>query len=186
MSISHSNKLPPLEIPARAGAPGEQPPQDHELVLRMVAMPADANVYGHIFGGWLMAQADLAAAVLPARVAQGRIVTVAFNNFLFLQPVHPGDLLSFYARILHIGNTSMTVHIGIYAEYYARQGHFAKVAETTVTYVAIDEHGNPRPVPRPQQQLQSQPFMPPAGDVPKKAPPEKRIDSAMGALGMFA
>ncbi|MBO7411777.1 MAG: acyl-CoA thioesterase [Ottowia sp.] len=178
MSISHNNKLPPLEAPERANVPGEQPPQDHELVLRMVAMPSDANVYGNIFGGWLMAQADVAAAILPARVAQGRIVTVAFNNFLFKQPVHPGDLLSFYARMLHVGNSSMTVHIGIYAEYFTRQGQFSKVAETTVTYVAIDEYGNPRPVPRQQQpHVQSQPYMP-----PMNAQENHHIDTAMGAL----
>lgn len=186
MSISHSNKLPPLADRARGDAPNELPPQDHELVLRTVAMPADANVYGNIFGGWLMAQADVAAAILPARVAQGRIVTVAFNNFLFKQPVHPGDLLSFYARMLHIGNSSMTVHIGIYAEYFARQGHYTKVAETTVTYVAIDEHGNPRQVPRQQQpHVQSQPYMPPAESAPQKKP-EKRFDTEMGALGALA
>ena len=184
MSLKHNNKLPPLEIPERVNAPGEQPPADHELVLRTVAMPADANVYGNIFGGWLMAQADVAAAILPARVAQGRIVTVAFNNFLFRQPVHPGDLLSFYARMLHIGNSSMTVHIGIYAEYFARQGHYTKVAETTVTYVAIDEHGNPRQVPR-QPQAQSLPYMPPQEDASEKKS-EKRIDSTMGALDVFA
>ena len=178
MSISHNNKLPPLEAPERANVPGEQPPQDHELVLRMVAMPSDANVYGNIFGGWLMAQADVAAAILPARVAQGRIVTVAFNNFLFKQPVHPGDLLSFYARMLHVGNSSMTVHIGIYAEYFTRQGQFSKVAETTVTYVASDEYGNPRPVPRQQQpHVQSQPYMP-----PMNAQENHHIDTAMGAL----
>lgn len=184
MSISQTNKLPPLAVPARGNAPGEQPPEDHELVLRVVAMPSDANVYGQIFGGWLMAQADVAAAILPARVAQGRIVTVAFNNFLFKQPVHPGDLLSFYARMLHVGNSSMTVHIAIYAEFFTRQGHIAKVAETTVTYVAIDEYGNPRQVPR--QQQQSQPYMPPADSAPEKRAPERRVDSAMGALGMFA
>lgn len=184
MSFSHNNKLPPLADPPRGDAPNEPPPQDHELVLRTVAMPADANVYGNIFGGWLMAQADVAAAILPARVAQGRIVTVAFNNFLFRQPVHPGDLLSFYARMLHIGNSSMTVHIGIYAEYFARQGHYTKVAETTVTYVAIDEHGNPRPVPRQQPQLRSQPYMPPP-EAPEKRT-EKRFDTEMGALSALA
>ena len=175
MSLKPNNKLPPLEAPERANAPYEQPPADHELVLRVVATPSDANLYGHIFGGWLLAQADVAAAILPARIAQGRIVTVAFNNFLFKHPVHPGDLLSFYARMLHVGNTSMTVHIGIYAEYITRQGHFIKVAETTVTYVAIDEYGNPRPVPRPQQSPQ-------VLARPVEASEHRRIDTTMGAL----
>ena len=162
--------------------PGDELPHDHELVLRVMATPADANINGHIFGGWLMAQADMAAAVLPARMAQGRITTVAFNNFLFKQPAHPGDVLSFYARMLHVGNSSMTVHIAIYAEYLTRQGHFLKVAETTVTYVAIDEQGRPRSVPRPQQAAQLQPYMPPVAENESEKRPAKRFDTEMSAL----
>ena len=178
MSATYDNKLPPLASHARGDTPGERPPQDHELVLRVIAVPADANLNGHIFGGWLMAQADVAAAILPARVAQGRITTVAFNNFLFKQPVHPGDLLSFYARMLHIGNSSMTVHIGIYAEHIMHQGHFSKVAETTVTYVAIDEQGRPRAVPRPLPHMQQRENL--GMNIPEES--TGRIDTALGAL----
>ena len=84
-------------------------PDDRQLVLRVMPMPADANGNGDIFGGWIMAQVDLAGAVLPARIAKGRIATVAVNQFVFKQPVSIGDLLSFYAKVERIGNTSVTV-----------------------------------------------------------------------------
>jgi acyl-CoA thioesterase YciA len=87
-----------------------------ELVLRVIPMPADSNANGDIFGGWIMAQVDVAGAVLPARIARGRIATVAVNQFVFKQPVSVGDLLSFYARVLRVGNTSVTVHVEVYAE----------------------------------------------------------------------
>ena len=91
-------------------------PQDKELVLRVMPLPADANANGDIFGGWIMAQVDLAGSVLPARIAKGRIATVAVNQFIFKQPVSVGDLLSFYARVERIGRTSITVHVEVYAE----------------------------------------------------------------------
>ncbi|HMC14977.1 MAG TPA: hotdog domain-containing protein, partial [Albitalea sp.] len=84
--------------------------------MRVMPMPADTNGNGDIFGGWIMAQVDLAGGVLPARMAKGRIATVAVNQFVFKQPVSVGDLLSFYAKVERIGNTSVTVHVEVYAE----------------------------------------------------------------------
>jgi acyl-CoA thioesterase YciA len=110
-------------------------------------MPADANANGDIFGGWIMAQVDLAGAVLPARIARGRIATVAVNQFLFKQPVSVGDLLSFYARVTRVGNTSVTVEVEVYAERNPERPQVVKVTEATLTYVAIDAQGVPRPLP---------------------------------------
>ena len=80
-------------------------------MLRVMPMPADANANGDVFGGWIMAQVDLAGAVLPARIAKGRIATVAVNQFIFKQPVSVGDLVSFYARVSKVGRTSVTVDV---------------------------------------------------------------------------
>ena len=131
-------------------APETSLPADHELVLKVIPMPADANANGDIFGGWVMAQVDLAGAVLPARYAQGRMATVAVNQFIFKQPVRVGDILSFLAKMERIGRTSLTVNVGVYAERFNRQGHYIKVTEATLTYVAIDDEGRPREIPRPQ------------------------------------
>jgi acyl-CoA thioesterase YciA len=90
-------------------------PQDKELVLKVIPMPADCNANGDIFGGWVMAQVDLAGSVLPARRAQGRMATVAVNEFIFKQPVRIGDLLSFYSEITRVGRTSITVRVEVYA-----------------------------------------------------------------------
>jgi acyl-CoA thioesterase YciA len=123
-------------------------PDGSELVMRVMPLPADTNSNGDIFGGWLMAQVDLAGAVLPSRVAKGRIATVAVNQFLFKQTVSVGDLLSFYARIERIGNTSITVHMEVYAERNPANLQVVKVTEANLTYVAIDAAGKPRPLPR--------------------------------------
>mgnify|MGYP003608744994 CR=1 FL=1 len=141
----HSPLRPPNQNPV--DAPAEELPQDHHLVLKVIPLPADANANGDIFGGWVMAQMDLAGSVLPARHAQGRMATVAVNEFIFKQPVRVGDILSFYAKMLRIGTSSMTVRVGVYAERMASQGRYIKVTEATMTYVAIDEQGRPRPVP---------------------------------------
>jgi acyl-CoA thioesterase YciA len=118
-----------------------------QLVLRVMPLPADVNANGDIFGGWIMAQVDLAGAVLPARIAKGRIATVAVNQFIFKQPVSMGDLLSFYARVTRIGTTSVTVRVEVYAERNPAQLHVVKVTEADLTYVAIDREGKPRPLP---------------------------------------
>ena len=122
-------------------------PDDRQLVLRVMPMPADANGNGDIFGGWIMAQVDLAGAVLPARIAKGRIATVAVNEFVFKQPVSMGDLLSFYAKVERIGRTSVTVNVEVYAERNPADLHVVKVTEANLTYVAIDHEGKPRPIP---------------------------------------
>ena len=123
-------------------------PTGEELVLRMMPMPADANGNGDIFGGWIMAQIDLAGSVLPARISRGRITTVAVNEVVFKQPVSVGDLLSFYAKVVRVGNTSVTVHVDVYAERNPANPHVVKVTEANLTYVAIDREGKPRQVPK--------------------------------------
>ncbi|MEQ1805862.1 MAG: acyl-CoA thioesterase [Burkholderiaceae bacterium] len=130
------NQLSPLQLPG-----------DRQLVMRVMPMPADSNSNGDIFGGWIMAQVDLAGAVLPARIAKGRIVTVAVNQFIFKQPVSMGDLLSFYAKVEHVGRTSVTVHVEVYAERNPANLQVVKVTEANVTYVAIDASGQPRELP---------------------------------------
>jgi acyl-CoA thioesterase YciA len=121
-------------------------PDDKELVLKVIPMPADCNANGDIFGGWVMAQVDLAGAVVPARVVRGRMATVAVNEFIFKQPVRVGDILSFFAGVTRIGNTSITVKVEVYAERFGTQGAYVKVTEASITYVAIDETGRPRPI----------------------------------------
>ena len=134
---SATNSIAPLQLPG-----------DRQLVLRVMPMPADANANGDIFGGWIMAQVDLAGAVLPARIAKGRIVTVAVNQFIFKQPVSIGDLLSFYAKVERIGTTSVTVNVEVYAERDPSNLHVVKVTEANLTYVAIDIQGKPRAIPK--------------------------------------
>src|SRR6185369_9293893 len=110
---------------------------DHELVMRVMPMPADANGNG-----------DVAGSILPARIAKGRIATVAVNQFIFKQPVSIADLLSFYARVERIGTTSVTVNVEVYAELDPAALHVVKVTEANLTYVAIDREGRPRPIPK--------------------------------------
>lgn len=121
-------------------------PTDKELVLKVITMPADSNVNGDIFGGWVMAQVDLAGSVIPARIAAGRIATVAVNQFIFKQPVKVGDLLSFYAEIERIGNTSITVKVEVFAQRLRQPEPIIKVTEANLTYVAIDDFGKPRKI----------------------------------------
>ena len=128
-------------------APYEPLPGDYTLVMKVIPMPSDANANGDIFGGWVMAQVDMAGSVLPARYAQGRMATVAVNQFIFKQPVRVGDILSLVAKMERIGRTSMTVNVGVYAERIRNQGHYIKVTEAQLTYVAIDDDGRPREVP---------------------------------------
>ena len=124
-------------------------PSDKELVLKVIPMPADCNANGDIFGGWVMAQVDLAGSVIPARHVMGRMATVAVNQFVFKQPVRVGDLLSFFAEVTRIGNTSITVQVEVFAERWGAQGQYVKVTEASLTYVAIDEGGVPRAIPKP-------------------------------------
>src|SRR4051794_7409454 len=137
-----------------SSAPKVDLPLDKELVLKVIPMPADSNANGDIFGGWVMAQVDLAGSVLPARYAKGRMATVAVNQFIFKQPVRVGDILSFYSEVTRIGRTSVTVKVEVFAERFQSQGQYVKVTEASVTYVAIDEAGRPRPVPPREQHPQ--------------------------------
>lgn len=134
---------------AAASAAVLAPPTDKELVLKVIPMPADTNVNGDIFGGWVMSQVDLAGCILPMRLAQGRIATVAVKEFIFNQPVRVGDVLSFFASITRVGTTSITVEVEVFAERLTHQGEYLKVTQAVLTYVAIDEQGRPRAVPRP-------------------------------------
>ncbi len=123
-------------------------PTDKELVLKVIPMPADSNANGDIFGGWVMAQVDLAGSVIPARLAKGRIATVAVNQFIFKQAVKIGDLLSFFAEVERVGTTSVTVKVEVYAQRMRQPEHVIKVTEANLTYVAINMEGKPRPLPK--------------------------------------
>ncbi|HUR88751.1 MAG TPA: acyl-CoA thioesterase [Ramlibacter sp.] len=131
-----------------SSAPVCELPTDKELVLKVIPLPADTNGNGDIFGGWVMAQVDLAGSVLPARITKGRMATVAVNEFIFKQPVRVGDLLSFYAEVTRVGRTSVTVKVEVFAERYREHGKYTKVTQANLTYVAIDENGKPREIPK--------------------------------------
>jgi len=129
--------------------PGLALPAGKIPALRVVPMPADSNQNGDIFGGWIMAQVDVAGGTVAARVARGRVATVSVNSFVFKQPVQIGDVLSFYADVQRIGRTSVTVNVEVYAERGREDTKVVKVTEAALTYVAIDLEGRPRPVPAP-------------------------------------
>ncbi|MEX2644191.1 MAG: acyl-CoA thioesterase [Acetobacterales bacterium] len=119
---------------------------DAEPALRVVAMPKDANPFGDIFGGWIMAHMDSAGGTAAIRRAQGRVATVAVESFTFRQPVHVGDVVSFYAFEERIGNTSLTFRVQAWRE--GRDGRGAiMVTDGLFTFVAIDEDRRKRPVP---------------------------------------
>lgn len=112
-------------------------------------MPADTNAHGTIFGGWVMSQVDIAGSIPAWERAQGPVVTVAVNSFIFREPVFVGDLVSFYARVVKVGRTSITVDVEVFAQ-RKREGRAAvKVTEAQLTYVAVDEQRQPRAVPNP-------------------------------------
>jgi acyl-CoA thioesterase YciA len=118
-----------------------------EVVIRTIAMPADANANGDIFGGWLMSQMDLGGAILARGTAHCRVTTVAVDGMAFLRPVNVGDVVTCFAQLLGIGRTSMKVRVEAWVQRYADTAHH-HVTEGTFTYVAIDEHGKPQPVKR--------------------------------------
>ena len=123
-------------------------PEGQSPVLRIVPMPSDTNAHGTIFGGWVMSQVDIAGSVVAYERAQGPVVTLAVNSFLFREPIFVGDLVSFYARICKVGRTSITVDVEVFAQ-RGRQGRgeTVKVTEAQLIYVAVDERRKPRPVP---------------------------------------
>ncbi|MFP5405465.1 MAG: acyl-CoA thioesterase [Gammaproteobacteria bacterium] len=122
-------------------------PAEHRLVLRVMPMPADANIHGDVFGGWIMAQVDVAGALPAVRRANGRVATVAVNSFVFRQPVFVGDLLSFYTDVVRVGRTSITVRVEVYAERNRMDDEVVKVTEATLTYVATNDLRQPRELP---------------------------------------
>ena len=122
-------------------------PAGKEPTLRVMPLPADSNHTGDIFGGWIMAQVDLAGSVPAARLARGRIATVAVNSFVFRQPVFVGDVVSFYADVMRVGRTSITVSVEVYAQRRPEREVCVKVTEAILTYVAVDESRRPRVVP---------------------------------------
>ncbi len=120
-------------------------------ILRMVPMPSDTNYAGDIFGGWIMSQVDMAGSIPAIRRAGGRVATVAVNSFVFKQPVLVGDIVSFYADVIKVGRTSITVDVAVYAQRGAREGGeeiCIKVTEAVLTYVAIDNNRRPKMVPQ--------------------------------------
>jgi acyl-CoA thioesterase YciA len=125
-------------------------PEGRDPVLRLVPMPTDTNYAGDVFGGWIMAQVDIAGSLPAIRRARGRVVTVAVNSFVFKQPVFVGDVVSFYADIVKTGRTSITVDVSVYAQRGLREGNnevCRRVTEAVLTYVAVDEKRLPRIVP---------------------------------------
>lgn len=115
--------------------------------LRVVPMPADLNQNGDVFGGWVMAQVDVAGAIPAMRRARGRVATVSVNSFQFKQPVSVGDIVSFYAEIVRVGKTSVTVRVEVFAERNYVAPIIVRVTQAELTYVAIDESGNKRALP---------------------------------------
>ncbi|AMB45689.1 MULTISPECIES: acyl-CoA thioesterase [Methylobacteriaceae] len=117
-----------------------------DLTVRTIAMPADTNANGDIFGGWVLSQMDQAGGIAGVERAQGRVVTVAVDAMTFIRPVRVGDVLCVYTRVGRVGRTSMKIHLEAWARRF--QTRFReKVTEATFTFVAIDEMGRPRPIP---------------------------------------
>ena len=126
-------------------------PQNEEPTLRVSPAPSDTNATGDIFGGWIMSQVDIAGGILAARRARGRVATVAVNAFTFKKPVYVADVVSFYTQLVKVGTTSVTVDVKVYAERsWGTQspGEVVLVTEAVLTYVALDQHGRKRPVPK--------------------------------------
>jgi acyl-CoA thioesterase YciA len=116
-----------------------------EPTLRVVPMPSDANYTGDIFGGWIMSQVDIAGSIPAIELARGRVATIAVNSFTFKQPVMIGDVVSFYAKVVRVGRTSITVDVEVYARRRTLK-EVVKVTEATLTYVAVDNERRPRPI----------------------------------------
>lgn len=116
-----------------------------EITIQTLAMPADTNANGDIFGGWLVSQMDLAAGVLAKKTAKGRVATVAIHSMSFIKPVHVGDIVTCYAHLVETGNTSMTISVEVWTE-SAITFHKYRVTEGTFIFVALDASGKPRKV----------------------------------------
>lgn len=120
---------------------------DRQPTLRVVAMPTDCSYTGDVFGGWIMAQVDIAGSIPAVHRARGRVATVAVNSFLFKQPLFMGDVVSFYARIEKVGRTSITVDVEVFAQRDPAEPVCVRVTEAKLTYVAVDDNRKPRVVP---------------------------------------
>jgi acyl-CoA thioesterase YciA len=117
------------------------------LTARVVAMPADTNANGDIFGGWVLSQMDMAGGIAAVERARGRVVTIKVDTMIFIRPVRVGDVLSVYTVVESIGRTSMKLHIEAWAKRFISH-QLEKVTDATFTFVAIDDNGRPRPIPR--------------------------------------
>lgn len=126
----------------------QQLPCGREPTLRIQPRPADVNMHGDIFGGWIMAQVDMAGGIAAARRAQGRVATVAVKEFVFKHPVFVGDVLSLYADVVRVGNSSITVQVEVFAERGIPDTQVYRVTEATLTFVAVDLNRKPRQVPQ--------------------------------------
>lgn len=122
-------------------------PKNKQPTIKVVAMPKDTNPGGSIFGGWIMSQIDIAAAIPALERAKGRVSTVAVNSIEFHEPVFVGDVISCYADIMKTGRSSITVKVEVYAERNPSNKVTVKVTEAELTYVALDENRKPRPLP---------------------------------------
>lgn len=118
-----------------------------ELVIRTIAMPADTNANGDIFGGWLLSQMDLGGAIYARNIARSRVTTVAIDAMAFLNPVYVGDIVNCHASLTKTGRTSMKIDVEAWVQ-RAKDGSLVRVTEGCFTYVALDEHGRPHPVHR--------------------------------------
>ena len=121
-----------------------------ELTVRMMAMPADTNANGDIFGGWVMSQMDQAGGIAGVERAQGRVVTIAVDAMTFIRPMKVGDVLCVYTQVESVGRTSMKIHIEAWAQRFQTH-HHDKVTDATFTFVHIGDDGRPRPIPPAQK-----------------------------------
>ncbi len=137
-------------IPPADDRPRNDPSQSDlprgDLTVRTVAMPADTNANGDIFGGWVLSQMDQAGGIAGVDRAQGRVVTVALDAMTFIRPVRVGDVLCVYTRVSHVGRTSMKIEVEAWARRF-RTPVRERVTRATLTFVAIDDEGRPRPIP---------------------------------------
>ncbi|MBI2792457.1 MAG: acyl-CoA thioesterase [Gammaproteobacteria bacterium] len=122
-----------------------EPKPEGELVVKTIAMPADTNRYGDMFGGWLVSQMDLGGAILAHKFGHQRMTTVAIDRMVFIRPVYVGDVVSCFATVAKRGNTSIGISIEVWVERIADQS-ILKVTEGLFTYVAIDDEGRPTPI----------------------------------------
>ena len=136
----------PSEAMSAPASPAPAAPHG-EVVIRTIAMPADANANGDIFGGWLVSQMDLGGAILARSTALSRVTTVAIDAMSFIRPVCVGDTVTCYAQLLHVGRTSMKISVEAWVHRYTADAQ-QHVTEGHFTYVAIDSDGKPHPVKR--------------------------------------